>query len=390
MKKYLISILAVVMLLSALSICAADFEWTRQGYFTNEKQDAMLYVLPSEDQQQPGWLVGIFSETLMYGDVIPQEGETLHGNIVSEYLDEAPVIVTVSEEGEDGLLLTFEDGSEMHFIPMVMPEIIGTVTINMVGDGQIAYAEGDAEPEFDPDFPTQSIVFNLEQPAAYTLAGKPDEGYKFLKWMKDEEFFSNDPTITVEIDGDTNFLAVFGLKGKDETHVDLDKAKTIGELMGLPNYASRVNDKHCVWVFEQDGKYYRAVADLSPEFVKKFFSVSYDDPDYDEKFKQMVAPLEISYIENLDELVPTKAELNEWIGKTGEELLDGGWTLQGWNAYEMEFFMDYGIAYCQVTMGGDVADPMNFEEDDLKPLVVTAVKYMSMGDTTEIGDKPGD
>ena len=53
----------------------------------------------------------------MAGLTIPQEGSTLHGNLYAWDESAEPLIVTVSEEGEDGLLLTMDGGESYHFTP---------------------------------------------------------------------------------------------------------------------------------------------------------------------------------------------------------------------------------------------------------------------------------
>ena len=107
-------------------------EWTRQGYFSDENEN-MLTVMWMEDTDEPGWYVGIMIGELMAGWTIPQEGNTLHGNLYAWDESAEPLIVTVSEEGEDGLLLTMDGGESYHFTPMEIQEASIVVTINTEG-----------------------------------------------------------------------------------------------------------------------------------------------------------------------------------------------------------------------------------------------------------------
>lgn len=84
-----------------------------------------------------------------------------------------------------------------------------SLRVDTEGMGQIAYAEEGEEPEFNDEFPKQSAVENLEEPATRVLGAKADDGWKFVKWTKDGEDFSEDEQITVEIDRSTEFVAVF-------------------------------------------------------------------------------------------------------------------------------------------------------------------------------------
>jgi hypothetical protein len=169
MKKLICLILCAVMLF-ALCACGAEpeapatpepvKEWTRSGYFMDENEN-ILSVTWMEDVDEPGWYVGVMIGELMAGWTIPQEGNTLHGNLNAWDETAEPLIVTVSEEGEDGLLLSFEGGESYHFKPYDMPEATIVVTVNTEGWGNIDYAEGDQAPEIDTEYPMQSAYIGL-------------------------------------------------------------------------------------------------------------------------------------------------------------------------------------------------------------------------------------
>ncbi len=219
MKKTICLLLAFVMLL-ALAACgaapapAADpepevREWTRSGYFSDEN-DNMLSVTWMEDVDEPGWYVGVMIGELMAGWTLPQEGNSLHGDLNAWDETAEPLIVTVSEEGEDGVLLATPDGKTYHFKPMEMPDATIFVHINTEGRGAICYAEGEETPEFDPDYPYQSAQINLAEPKVHTLLAVSNvEGWQFVKWTKDGEDYSTDACITVELTESADFIAVF-------------------------------------------------------------------------------------------------------------------------------------------------------------------------------------
>ena len=91
MKKTLCLLLAFAMLL-ALAACGGAApaptaepepevkEWTRSGYFTDEN-DNMLSVTWMGDVDEPGWYVGVMIGELMTGGMLPQEGNSLHGDL---------------------------------------------------------------------------------------------------------------------------------------------------------------------------------------------------------------------------------------------------------------------------------------------------------------------
>jgi len=375
MKKIAGAILALLLILS-LAACGskqtsepssepsnepaseAPFEWTRTGYF-KDADDNLLYIMVSEDKDNPGWTVGIISEDAMHGWYIQQEGRTLHGNIVSPYEESDPIIVTVSEEGSDGVMMAVEGGETYHFTPYEIPEAAFAVTVNTKGDGQIAYAEGEAQPEFDDEFPSQSAYIGLEGPETYTFAAKPEEGYKFVCWTYNGEDFSEDATISFEVTEDVELIAVFMIAGTDEAYVDLDSVETLGDLL-VP-------------------------ADVS----EALFDLDWEDPNRDEKERELISPLKVVSIDNLTESIPSQEELDKLVGKTGAELFDDGWYNSGWSLYDMEnptFYMSKGPYSYNMVMIGDIADPENFEEEDVGLLVVKSVTFDSISDPTYLDE----
>ena len=88
-------------------------------------------------------------------------------------------------------------------------EVIATLQINTDGMGAIAYGLEGENVEFDEDFPKQSAAVNLTEPDTYVIKAKPDEGWKFVKWTKDGEDFSEESEITVEVTENVDYKAVF-------------------------------------------------------------------------------------------------------------------------------------------------------------------------------------
>lgn len=216
MKKFFKLIIVLFIALSLVS-CAktpdnsnnenSDFVWTRVGTYEDET-GATLMVSKSETEGYEGWSVGYYTQDESYGWIIQQEGNTLHGDLLG-YEEGSEYIVTVSEEGEDGLLLVTPDAVEHHFKPMDLPEVIGSISINIDGFGQIEYVEGENEIEFSEEYPFQSAYINLTQPAVYTIGAKPSEGWKFVKWTLNGEDYSTEPVFTTEFNSDAELIAVF-------------------------------------------------------------------------------------------------------------------------------------------------------------------------------------
>ena len=183
-------------------------EWTREGYFLDDKEN-MLTVTYTEEVDEPGWYVSFMpGQEGFWGGTLAQEGNTLHGTLPSED-DKDDLVVTVSEEGEDGVILEVEGGETYHLKAMELEKASIFVTINTEGMGNIEYTEGEKAPEINKEYPSQSAQINLAEPATHTFLAWPEDGYHFVKWTKDGEDFSTDAQITVLLDESADYVAVF-------------------------------------------------------------------------------------------------------------------------------------------------------------------------------------
>ena len=186
-----------------------SFEWTRTGYFQDDNMNT-LYIDESQLDEYPGWFVGLYNTSEMHGWYIEQVGETLYGDLTAEGED-GEFIVTVSEEGEDGVLVEVENGDTYHCKPQDETALAEgySVTLNIDGMGEVAYMEG-TEAQFTDDDYYQSSQINIDEPATYTLSARTlDEGWSFVKWTKDGEDYAAEPTVTYDVDGSADFVAVF-------------------------------------------------------------------------------------------------------------------------------------------------------------------------------------
>jgi len=167
----------------------------------------------------------------------------------------------------------------------------------------------------------------------------------------------------------------------------IDSLKTIGDAMALggdnTQYAAYGN---CfVYAFEFSGAYYRLIALMPEETTTAIFDLDWSDEDHDEKLEKLVAPLAIDHMDNLSENIPTQAEMDALIGKTGEELMADGWTSWGWNLDTLEFHMDHGGYSFLIVFDGSVEDYDSFDEyEDIKTWTVKSIEYEGIGDATDI------
>ena len=232
MKKFLLFLITVLILSAVPAIGQDDItEWSRTGYFLDENGN-MLSVTLSDIEGYEGWLVGLALGDVWYGNVLLQLGYNLRGDLVPDY-EEGEFIVTVSEEGEDGLVLTTDSGETYHFFPIEMEEAAISVTFDTEGGGSYIYAEGESTEWIDDGAPFSYSVFNINEPEVYTFRAQAWEGCNFIKWTKNGQDYSADEQITVILDESADFTAVFdwGLPVEDEL---IDYLVLVNKLNPLP------------------------------------------------------------------------------------------------------------------------------------------------------------
>ena len=385
MKKVLSIMLCLAMVLS-FAACGEKkaAEWTRVGSFS-DGESAYVNIQKSEDSEHPGWLVSVMAEEGMHGWYIQQEGNELKGNLKADYeTDGEDFIVTIAEEGEDGIKLTIDGGKSYSLKPYEIPQAKYAITINTRGEGTIAYAQEGEELVFDEDFPATSAYIGVEDVEKITIAAKPAEGYKFWKWTKNGEDFSADTEVTFDITESAEYIAHFGPKGIDETHVDLESVKTLGQIMGLPEYGSSTSDGKYIYAFEQDWVIYRAIANLDEATYKAVFDIEFDDPEYDTKVRALLKDVAVDKIENISEKELKKDQLAALAGKTGKELTDAGWTVWGFNTTDNQYQMEYDCFSYEVIMEGQAPASDDPDASTIADLTVKSIVCTGLGSVTNL------
>ena len=191
-------------------------EWTRSGYFRDEAGN-MMSVTWMDVDTEAGWYVALMLGTESWGNFLPQLGRNLRGDLIPE--DDGEMIVTVSPEGTDGLVLEVEGGDTYRFAPMEIQEATINVSVDTQGMGIVDYAPGDVPPEYDPENLIRHAWINLSEPAVYAFNAWPDEGYVFVEWQKNGETFSESPELVTELAESADYVAVFAELGDGQNPV---------------------------------------------------------------------------------------------------------------------------------------------------------------------------
>ena len=173
---------------------------------------------------------------------------------------------------------------------------------------------------------------------------------------------------------------------------DTLSVKTIGEALALKGegeFPSATLGKAYVVVFEKDGVYWRVIAELTPEQHDEIFALDILDENHDEKEKELVSPLTVTKIENLNEKKLSDDDMTALVGKTGAELFDSGWTTgMGYDLESMEFYLEYAPFMYTVTFEKQeqLENTDDFDEEAaVASLKVVSVSFSGLGNSaTEI------
>ena len=165
--------------------------------------------------------------------------------------------------------------------------------------------------------------------------------------------------------------------------------KTIGEALeaekGEYSEQNAIYEKAFIYVFEKDGTYWRLTAELTEEESAALSALDILAEDYDEKLNSLLSPLTVTKCENLNEMKLTDEELAVLVGKTGEDLMNEGWTTGlGYNLDSMEFYLEYAPFAYTVTFEAkeklENTDDFN-EAEAIKELKVTSVEFEGLGNS---------
>ena len=197
-------------------------------------------------------------------------------------------------------------------------------------------------------------------------------------------------------------LSLFAACGKKESNdptsannapaADTLSVETIGEALALKGegeFQSATLGKAYVVVFEKDGVYWRVIAELTPEQHDALFALDILDENHDEKEKELVSPLTVTKIENLNEKKLSDDDMTALVGKTGAELFDSGWTTgMGYDLESMEFYLEYAPFMYTVTFEKQeqLENTDDFDEEAaVASLKVVSVSFSGLGNSaTEI------
>ena len=140
---------------------------------------------------------------------------------------EAPAADTAEDADEPEADDTADDTAEPEADDIAEPPAVDATTgeaeeeasgkvllkANVYGQGQIAATDDGSSPVFDPEFPMQSYVFNVDKGTVVNLDAKADEGHVFLAWINEDtnEVYADTASISIAMEESLNLIAIFDI-----------------------------------------------------------------------------------------------------------------------------------------------------------------------------------
>lgn len=255
------------------------------------------------------------------------------------------------------------------------------IRANTEGVGEIAMSEDGSTPVFDEEYPATSVFINTAKGSEVAFSARPREDYMFVKWTMNGADYSKEAEIYITADTDMDLIAVFlpssGYEGEPVS--DIKNAKTLADVLALPSFASSTFNNHYVLAFELNGTQYRAVCKLTDEQFRAIFDLDFDDPEYQKKLNELLAPLKIDRIDNLTEMIPSEEELSAYNVRTIGELLDNGWRFSSCNTEDKECSLFHDLFSFAVKYDGTIPQGTEIDETAVRDLKVVSVRYEGIG-----------
>lgn len=151
---------------------------------------------------------------------------------------------------------------------------------------------------------------------------------------------------------------------KPVEEIDITSLKTMGDLFryDVEDGAWSYNEEKFVALYTYGEKTYRVYADFTKEIYDAMEAIDFFDEDKDEKTRKALSGAKITLAEDMDQYLPTEEYLQQYVGKTGQELLDDDFWSSGYNLYgEQTIYMGHDLYEFEVYFN----EKIEFDENDM-------------------------
>lgn len=148
-----------------------------------------------------------------------------------------------------------------------------------------------------------------------------------------------------------------------EVVADPSSWKTLADVLSLETDSreSSWDEKSYTYIFDYAGTQWLVKAAFSKDLNDAVSTIDFHAEDRQEQINAILGPCEIQKVIDLCSLALPQEELDQWVGKTGQDLLDAGWVYNG-------YYSDgNGVRICMVN--GDFQYQVAFAEELVMPQV---------------------
>jgi len=148
-----------------------------------------------------------------------------------------------------------------------------------------------------------------------------------------------------------------------EVVADPSSWKTLADVLSLETDSreSSWDEKSYTYIFDYAGTQWLVKAAFSKDLNDAVSAIDFHAEDRQEQINAILGPCEIQKVIDLCSLALPQEELDQWVGKTGQDLLDAGWVYNG-------YYSDgNGVRICMVN--GDFQYQVAFAEELVMPQV---------------------
>ena len=164
--------------------------------------------------------------------------------------------------------------------------------------------------------------------------------------------------------------------------MDVSNWKTLGDALafkGEGNSTAAWDEGYYAAVFEAGDSIVRVVAKMTPEVYAKIGELDGMDSDYEQKFNETLGALELAIAEDVTAEKIAQSELDAYVGKTGQDLMNDGFLFQNYYMYggdETGATMDKGNLSYIVDFDATVAeDQIGDEGAAIKGASIKSIEY---------------
>ena len=158
--------------------------------------------------------------------------------------------------------------------------------------------------------------------------------------------------------------------GEDtEVDEDLPTFESVADVLAIvpdANLHRMITSTYFVCAFSyREGVTLRVVADIPAEIDEKIQALDFFDDYREIQERELIAPLAVRSVERLDDQIPTREELDQYIGKTTLELLFLGFERNGYSIGDESVFlsMTKGISEFEVELDGIIEESVYSADD---------------------------